>query len=152
MNSPQVLEADGKIATLKLDPRVTPVGKFLRLGFDELPQLFNVIRGDMCVIGPRPDVPSELERYTSRQRERLQALPGITGLAAVVGGRFMSNAENYELDVVYVLESSLLMDLKILLLTLPYSLGCERAGAWAFRDIVERIEDKGSPLTRTKAP
>ena len=152
MNSPQILAADGKVVTLRQDARVTGLGKFLRLGFDELPQLFNVIRGDMCLIGPRPDVAWELERYTPRQRERLQVLPGITGLAAVVGARFMSHTDNYELDLVYVHESSLLMDLKILLLTVPYSLGWEGIGAWAFQDILDRIKEKTPALSHANAP
>ncbi len=114
-----VLGSDGKVLTLDHDPRCTPIGRFLRLGFDELPQLINVVRGEMCLIGPRPDVPSELERYTARERARLKVLPGITGLTQVVGGRELSNAQNYELDVRYVEQASLWMDGLILVLTLP---------------------------------
>ena len=68
------------------------LGSVLRLGFDELPQLFNILKGDMCVIGPRPDVLWELDNYDSRQRMRLSVLPGITGLAQVMGGRELNNA------------------------------------------------------------
>lgn len=148
MNAPPIIAADGKVLTLKRDPRLTPIGRFLRLGFDELPQLINIIKGDMCLIGPRPDVPEELDRYTPRQRKRLDALPGITGLAQVVGGRYMNNAQNYELDVIYVERRNWRMDLAILLLTLPYSLGLERIGAWAFRtyvDSVRPLADKPGP-------
>jgi lipopolysaccharide/colanic/teichoic acid biosynthesis glycosyltransferase len=139
-----VIGADGKVLTLTNDPRVTPVGKFLRLGFDELPQLLNVIRGDMCLIGPRPDVPWEKERYTERETKRLDVLPGITGLAQVVGGRHMNNAQNYELDVLYVERSTWKTDLLILLLTLPYSLGMERIGAVAFRDYIKAVQILGN--------
>lgn len=135
-----VLGPDGKVLTLAKDPRCTPIGGFLRLGFDELPQLINVLRGEMCLIGPRPDVPAELERYTSRERLRLQALPGITGLTQVVGGREMNNAQNYELDARYVERSSLWMDVQILLLTLPYSFGATRMGRRVFQREMEGVE------------
>jgi len=114
------------------DPRLTPIGRFLRLGFDELPQLLNVVRGQMCLIGPRPDIPLELERYRPRQRDRLLVLPGITGLTQVLDGRSYSNAVNYELDVLYVRHSNFITDLGILALTLPYSLGLTRIGQRLF--------------------
>jgi lipopolysaccharide/colanic/teichoic acid biosynthesis glycosyltransferase len=123
-----VLAVDGKVVTVKNDPRLTSVGKYLRLGFDELPQLLNVLKGDMCLIGPRPDVPWELDRYTPRQRSRLAVLPGITGLTQVMGGRELNNAQNYELDVRYIERSSFWLDLGVLLLTLPYSFGAKCAG------------------------
>lgn len=145
--SPAVLGPDGKVLTLKADPRVTPVGRVLRLGFDELPQLINVIKGEMCLMGPRPDVPQELERYTPRQRRRLEVLPGITGLAQVVGGRYMNNAQNYELDVLYVEHATWRMDLLILLLTLPYSFGMEQIGARVFRSYVSRVKPLGDQPT-----
>lgn len=141
INSPQKLGVDGKVLTLKEDTRLTPIGKLLRLGFDELPQLFNILKGDMCLIGPRPDVPDELEKYTNRQRLRLRVLPGITGLAAVVGGRFCSNAWNYEMDVRYIEFSSGWTDLAILFLTIPYSLGCEGIGEWWFRALCDNMPD-----------
>jgi len=123
-----VFGTDGKVLTLDNDPRLTSIGWFLRLGFDELPQLTNVLRGEMCLIGPRPDIPPELGRYTSRERLRLFVLPGITGLAQVVGGRGMNNAQNYELDVRYVESSTFFTDLLILVVTLPYSLGLHQVG------------------------
>lgn len=138
-----VLGADGKVLTLKDDPRVTPLGKLLRLGFDELPQLINVVRGDMCLIGPRPDVPSELERYTAREKIRLQVLPGITGLAQVVDGREMNNAQNYELDARYVERSTCWTDLGILLVTLPYSFGAKTIGKRLFRSYMTGIQELG---------
>lgn len=139
IGAPSLLGEDGKVLTLKIDPRVTPLGRFLRLGFDELPQLLNVLKGEMCLIGPRPDVPWELARYTVQQQRRLDVRPGITGLAQVVGGRFMNNAQNYELDVLYVERSTWRSDILILLLTLPYSLGMERIGARIFREYIEAV-------------
>jgi lipopolysaccharide/colanic/teichoic acid biosynthesis glycosyltransferase len=128
VNAPQVTAADGKVLTLDNDPRLTAMGRFLRLGFDELPQMLNVLKGEMCLVGPRPDVPWELDRYTERQRQRLEAMPGITGLAQVLDGRALSNAENYELDVQYVLHGSAWMDCLILAVTLPYSFGMRTIG------------------------
>ena len=138
-----MLAPDGKVLTLKKDPRVTPIGAFLRLGFDELPQLINIIKGDMCLIGPRPDVPWELVHYTVRERQRLSVLPGITGLAQVVGGRYMNNAQNYELDVLYVERSTWRTDILILLSTLPYSLGMEYIGARIFPEYIEAVRPLG---------
>jgi lipopolysaccharide/colanic/teichoic acid biosynthesis glycosyltransferase/glycosyltransferase involved in cell wall biosynthesis/ribosomal protein S18 acetylase RimI-like enzyme len=153
MNAPAMLGTDGKVLTLKRDPRLTPIGRFLRLGFDELPQLLNVVKGDMCLIGPRPDLPRELGRYTERQRTRLDALPGITGLAQVVGGRYMNNAQNYELDALYVERRTWRMDLTILLLTLPYSLGLERIGARVFRTYVDAVRPLANePALREPLP
>lgn len=132
VNAPQVLADDGKVVTLDNDPRLTPIGRVLRLGFDELPQLINVARGEMCLIGPRPDIPWELPRYSDRERLRLRVLPGITGLTQIVDGRSMNNAQNYELDVRYVEQATVWMDLGILLLTLPYSLGARTIGQRLF--------------------
>jgi lipopolysaccharide/colanic/teichoic acid biosynthesis glycosyltransferase len=140
VNSPRFIAADGKVLTLKNDPRLTPIGTFLRLGFDELPQLFNIVRGEMTLVGPRPDVPSEFERYTARERRRLEVAPGITGLAQVVGGREMNNAQNYELDVRYVEKATLGTDLLILMVTLPYSFGATRLGQGVLRNYMEGIE------------
>lgn len=141
LNAPQITAPDGKVLTLKKDTRLTPIGAFLRLGFDELPQLLNIVKGDMTLIGPRPDVPWELERYSERERRRLAALPGITGLAQVVGGREMNNAQNYELDVRYVDRATLGTDLAILALTLPYSLGAKKCGKRWLARYLEGLEN-----------
>ncbi|MDY7011712.1 MAG: sugar transferase, partial [Planctomycetota bacterium] len=134
-----VLAEDGKVITTDNDPRFTPIGRFLRLGFDELPQLFNVLKGQMCLIGPRPDVPWELECYTPRERTRLQALPGITGLTQVMGARELNNAQNYELDVRYVTDSNTWTDVLILALTLPYSFGAKNIGRKVFGRYMEGL-------------
>jgi lipopolysaccharide/colanic/teichoic acid biosynthesis glycosyltransferase len=99
----------------KGDARITSVGRVLRrLSLDELPQLWNVVRGDMSVIGPRPTLRYQVERYTPRQRRRLEVRPGITGWAQVHGRAALPWDERIELDVYYVEHRSLWLDLKIL--------------------------------------
>jgi len=100
------------------DPRITPVGRVLRrLSLDELPQLWNVVRGDMSLIGPRPTLRYQVEQYDERQRHRLDVRPGITGWAQVHGRARLSWADRIELDLWYVEHRSPLLDLKILLRT-----------------------------------
>jgi lipopolysaccharide/colanic/teichoic acid biosynthesis glycosyltransferase len=97
------------------DPRITGPGALLRrLSIDELPQLWNVIRGEMSVIGPRPTLAYQVERYTARQRRRLEVRPGLTGWAQVHGRARLPWDERIELDVWYVEHRSPLVDLKIL--------------------------------------
>jgi lipopolysaccharide/colanic/teichoic acid biosynthesis glycosyltransferase len=100
------------------DARITRVGRVLRrLSVDELPQLWNVLRGDMSVIGPRPTLRYQVDRYTDRQRRRLEVRPGLTGLAQVNGRATLAWDDRIELDVWYVDNRSPLVDLKILLRT-----------------------------------
>jgi lipopolysaccharide/colanic/teichoic acid biosynthesis glycosyltransferase len=100
------------------DSRITRAGRLLRrLSLDELPQLWNVVRGDMSVIGPRPTLRYQVERYDARQRRRLEVKPGITGWAQVNGRASLPWPERIELDVWYVEHRSALLDLKILALT-----------------------------------
>ena len=102
----------------KGDTRITKVGAFLRrTSLDELPQLWNVLRGDMSVIGPRPTLRYQVERYDDRQRRRLEVLPGLTGWAQIHGRATLSWEERIELDVWYVDHRSPLTDLLILLRT-----------------------------------
>ena len=97
------------------DPRITRVGRVLRrLSIDELPQLWNVARGDMSLIGPRPTLAYQVERYTPRQRRRLDVKPGITGWAQIHGRAQLPWAERIELDVWYVEHRSAWLDLRIL--------------------------------------
>jgi lipopolysaccharide/colanic/teichoic acid biosynthesis glycosyltransferase len=97
------------------DPRITRVGRILRrLSIDELPQLWNVLRGDMSLVGPRPTLAYQVERYTPRQRRRLDVKPGITGWAQVHGRARLPWDERIELDVWYVEHRSPWLDLKIL--------------------------------------
>ena len=97
------------------DPRITRAGRILRrLSLDELPQLWNVVRGDMSLIGPRPTLAYQVERYTPRQRRRLDVKPGITGWAQIHGRARLPWDERIELDVWYVEHRSPWLDLKIL--------------------------------------
>lgn len=100
------------------DSRLVPGAKFLRaLGIDELPQLMNVVRGEMSVIGPRPCIPYEAEKYQDWQRERFAGLPGLTGLWQVRGKNRTTFAEMIRLDIEYVRTQSLWLDIRILLAT-----------------------------------
>ena len=102
------------------DPRITRVGRVLRkLNLDELPQLFNVLRGDMSLVGPRPAIPYELMHYEPAWLERLQVPPGLTGLWQVTRRERLSAAEMMALDARYVRTASLSLDLKIIVLTAP---------------------------------
>jgi lipopolysaccharide/colanic/teichoic acid biosynthesis glycosyltransferase len=116
-------EAQGAgLAVNRGDPRITRVGRLLRkLSLDELPQLWNVVRGEMSVIGPRPTLRYQVEQYDERQRHRLDVKPGITGWAQVNGRATLPWAERIELDVWYVEHRSLLLDLRILART-PFAL------------------------------
>lgn len=103
---------------LRDDPRITPVGRLLRrLSLDEAPQLLNVLRGDMSVVGPRPPIPYEVEAYEVWHRKRLDMKPGVTGLWQVSGRNKLSFEEMVKLDLFYIENWSLLFDLKIVLRT-----------------------------------
>ena len=100
------------------DPRITRAGRLLRrLSLDEVPQLWNVVRGEMSLIGPRPTLAYQVEQYTPRQRKRLDVKPGITGWAQIHGRASLPWEERIELDVWYVENRSPAVDLKILLRT-----------------------------------
>jgi lipopolysaccharide/colanic/teichoic acid biosynthesis glycosyltransferase len=103
------------IYVLEGDPRITRVGRLLRrLSLDELPNLLNVLLGDMALVGPRPTIQEQVDRYTDRQRRRLDVKPGITGWAQVNGRVSLPWPERIELDIWYVENRSLWLDLKIL--------------------------------------
>ena len=100
------------------DPRITPFGRILRkTGLDEVPQFLNVLRGDMSVVGPRQPLYYEYERYNDHQKQRLQVLPGITGLYQVTERSQVSCDEMVEIDLEYIRRRSFWLDLKIILLT-----------------------------------
>jgi lipopolysaccharide/colanic/teichoic acid biosynthesis glycosyltransferase len=100
------------------DPRVTRVGRLLRrLSLDELPNLLNVLRGEMAIVGPRPTIPAQVELYTPRQRRRLEVKPGLTGWAQVSGRTAIDWGERIELDVWYVENRSAALDARILVRT-----------------------------------
>jgi lipopolysaccharide/colanic/teichoic acid biosynthesis glycosyltransferase len=103
---------------LEGDPRITRTGRLLRrFSLDELPNLINVLKGDMAIVGPRPTVQEQVDRYTERQRRRLEVKPGITGWAQINGRTSRPWPERIELDVWYVENRSLRLDLRILLKT-----------------------------------
>jgi lipopolysaccharide/colanic/teichoic acid biosynthesis glycosyltransferase len=116
------------------DPRLTRAGRMLRrLSLDELPQLWNVLRGEMSMIGPRPTLAYQVEQYTPHQRRRLDVKPGLTGWAQVHGRARLPWADRIELDVWYVEHRSGLLDLKILLRTPGALFGGTykgRSGGW----------------------
>jgi len=105
---------------VKGDPRLIPCALMIRsLGLDELPQIFNVLRGEMSLVGPRPCLPYEYENYTPRHRRRFEAAPGLTGLWQVSGKNQTTFEEMINLDIYYARHQSLWLDLKILFKTLP---------------------------------
>jgi exopolysaccharide biosynthesis polyprenyl glycosylphosphotransferase len=113
-------EMDGPVFKLRRDPRVTRLGRWLRkLSIDELPQLWNVLRGDMSLVGPRPPIPEEVARYERWQRRRLSMKPGLTCLWQVNGRNELDFRSWIELDLQYIDSWSLGLDLKILLKTIP---------------------------------
>jgi exopolysaccharide biosynthesis polyprenyl glycosylphosphotransferase len=122
-------EADGPLFKLKSDPRVSRVGRWLRKwSFDEVPQLVNVLRGDMSLVGPRPPLPEEVREYEDWQFDRLEVRPGITGLWQVSGRSDLSFDEYVRLDLFYIENWSLAYDLYIMAKTLPILL--TRRGAY----------------------
>jgi len=113
-------EADGPVFKIRGDPRCTPVGRLLRrFSLDELPQFFDVLKGDMSVIGPRPALPEEVEQYKPWHRRRLEVAPGITGLWQVSGRSDLPFDEMVLLDIYYAEQWSLDLDFKILMRTIP---------------------------------
>ncbi len=100
------------------DPRLTKVGKFLReYSLDELPQLFNILKGDMSLVGPRPLYVSQMAEWNERQKRRLEVKPGLTGLAQISGRGQLTREDKLEFDVKYVETASLRLDIKIIFLT-----------------------------------
>jgi len=113
-------EVDGPVFKISHDPRCTPVGRFMRkFSLDELPQLLNILKGDMSFVGPRPPLPEEVEKYERWQRRRLRMPPGLTCLWALEGRSRLSFRRWMELDLDYIDHWSLALDCKILLKTVP---------------------------------
>jgi lipopolysaccharide/colanic/teichoic acid biosynthesis glycosyltransferase len=102
----------------KDDSRITRVGKHLRWGIDELPQLLNVFRGEMSMVGPRPTLPHQIEKYSEREKRRLEIKPGITGWALINGRNKLTWPERIKLDIWYIDHWSIWLDLKILFKTI----------------------------------
>ena len=113
-------EMDGPVFKIRDDPRCTPVGRFMRkFSLDELPQLVNVLKGEMSFVGPRPPLPEEVEQYEPWQRRRLRMQPGLTCLWALEGRSKLNFRRWMELDLQYIDNWSPALDWKILLRTIP---------------------------------
>ena len=113
-------EVEGALFKIKQDPRITRIGSLIRkFSVDEVPQLINVIKGEMSVVGPRPPLPSEVDRYESWQWKRFEVLPGLTGLAQISGRSDLSFDETLRFDFYYIENWSPLLDIKIILKTIP---------------------------------
>lgn len=116
-------EIDGAMFKMKEDPRITKVGKFIRkYSLDELPQLYNVLIGDMSLVGPRPPLTREVKEYTDYDQQRLFVQPGCTGLWQVSGRNALSFSEMVELDLLYIRKSNVAFDFLILLRTIKIML------------------------------
>ena len=111
-------EIRGAMFKMRDDPRITRIGKFIRkTSFDELPQLWNVIRGEMSLVGPRPPLPREVAEYSNYDKLRLQVTPGCTGLWQVSGRNNLNFDEMLKLDLEYIEHRSLWLDIKVMLKT-----------------------------------
>ena len=138
-DAPEIV-SEFKTVVRKADPRLTPIGPILRLGFDELPQLFNIAAGEMSFIGPRPDNDWMAERYTPAIQERLKVKPGIIGLAQILDGRGLPVNMSYLVDAYYVHHRTAVLDALILGLTPLYILGFKQAGSFLLRRILAHPE------------
>ena len=124
-------ETDGPIFKIKDDPRVTNVGKFLRThSLDEIPQFVNVLQGTMSLVGPRPALPEEVEEYSEKALKRLTVKPGLTGLWQVSGRSNVSYEMMIDLDLTYVRQATIWLDIKILVITVVQMFLPGKSGAY----------------------
>lgn len=121
-------EMDGPVFKIKEDPRITKVGKFIRkTSIDELPQLFNVLSGEMSLVGPRPPIPDEVAQYNDYQKQRLLVKPGLTCIWQVSGRNSIGFDEWIEMDLEYIKTRSLFLDIKLIFKTVFVLFGDENA-------------------------
>jgi len=121
-------ETTGAMFKMANDPRVTKVGRFIRkTSLDELPQLWNVLKGDMSLVGPRPPLPREVEEYTSYDLQRLSVVPGCTGLWQISGRSNIGFKEMVDLDILYIKTRNFVFDLKIIVKTITVLFGSKDA-------------------------
>lgn len=119
VNAPDLRSDDGSTFNAENDSRVTRIGQILRkTSLDELPQVINILKGEMSFIGPRPDLPDQIDLYHDEDKTRLTVRPGITGYAQVMGRNSLGFRERFTYDIKYVEKYSLLFDLKILFMTI----------------------------------
>lgn len=124
-------EVEGAMFKMKNDPRVTHVGKFIRRhSLDELPQFFNVFMGDMSLVGPRPPLIDEVSKYTEYQKQRLLVKPGLSGLWQVSGRNNLSFSEMVDLDLKYIENRTILLDIKIIMKTFFEMIVVKKNGAF----------------------
>lgn len=121
-------EVDGAMFKMKDDPRVTKVGRFIRkTSIDELPQLFNVLKGEMSLVGPRPPLPREVKEYTNYHMQRLLVTPGCTGIWQVNARNSVGFEEMVEMDLYYIQNRSFMFDLRIIVQTVAALFGSKNA-------------------------
>lgn len=121
-------EMSGPMFKIKEDPRITKIGRFIRkTSIDELPQLYNVLKGDMSLVGPRPNLPKEVDEFTPYQRQKLLVKPGITCYWQVMGRNSIGFEEWMKMDIRYVKERSTLLDIKLIFKTFWVLFGDENA-------------------------
>jgi lipopolysaccharide/colanic/teichoic acid biosynthesis glycosyltransferase len=123
MNAPDIRNEDGSTYNANDDPRLTKIGKFIRkTSIDETPQLLNVIKGDMSIIGPRPDLPEAINRYQGDERLKISVRPGITGYSQAYFRNSISTVDKLKNDTFYIKNLNLLLDLKIIFVTVINSI------------------------------
>ena len=121
-------EQTGPVFKINDDPRITKVGKFIRkTSIDELPQLFNVLKGDMSLVGPRPPIPHEVDQYNSYQMQRLAVKPGLTCIWQVSGRNNIGFDEWVEMDIEYIKTRNLWLDIKLIFKTVGVLFGDDNA-------------------------
>lgn len=135
-----LLSSGLRMVVIERDPRVTKLGRLLRCGIDELPQLWNVAKGEMAWIGPRPDPDWMLPHYGPTSRERLQMAPGITGFAQLLNSRHLSTSEAFALDIWYVTHRTLRLDFWIALATPLFIVGWHSLGEHQLRRLRKDVE------------
>lgn len=119
LNAPDIRNEDGSTFNSEDDPRLTRIGKFIRkISFDETPQLLNIIKGEMAIIGPRPDLPEAMESYTPFEKVKLSVRPGITGYSQAYFRNLISSKDKFRNDVYYIENLSLILDLRIFFKTI----------------------------------
>jgi undecaprenyl phosphate N,N'-diacetylbacillosamine 1-phosphate transferase len=128
VNASEIITEGFKTIVTQTDPRVTRLGAWLRCGLDELPQLWNIVRGEMAWVGPRPDEAWMAPNYGPVCRRRVSVAPGITGLAQVLHSRNLSTAEGYAIDVWYIAHRSFWLDLWIIAVTPLFMAGWRSVG------------------------
>lgn len=136
--APVRFNPDGSTQVELQDARITRVGRFLRGALDELPQLVNVLRGEMSLVGPRPDMPVHAEQYTAEERRKLTVLPGVTSLAAVMGRNDIPWKQRIAIDLKYIDHWSLWLDARIIAQTVLLAIGLR---AFGFDDVIARSEE-----------